>query len=337
LLFFNTSVKNPTFPFDPLLRLLNRSNLEWYTSSKASSILAILMESSHDLNDDIVRQMCVWLREQLRKSDVREMCNAVVSMQKLLGIDKFRVAFAAEDGLALLIALVKSKAKNYQIMYQLVYCFWLLSYNAKVAGQMNETQVVPTLIELLKTVATDKVIRVVVATLRNLVTVSPNHEPMLECGIMKPLDILLTRTWGDEDIEEDLKYLSETLQKSIAVLSTFDQYKKELLSGNLEWSPPHKSEKFWKENLYKFEEENYKLLLVLRELLTSSHGLIVSVACFDLGEFARFHPRGKHILTQLNIKLSLMKLMEDKDIEVKKHALTAIQKLMASNSSSNRI
>jgi len=50
------------------------------------------------------------------------------------------------------------------------------------------------------------------------------------------------------------------------------------------------------------------------------------VACFDTGEFSRCHPRGKIILQQLNIKLHLMKLMEDKDPEVKKQSLLAVQK-----------
>jgi V-type H+-transporting ATPase subunit H len=59
--------------------------------------------------------------------------------------------------------------------------------------------------------------------------------------------------------------------------------------------------------------------------------LTTSVACFDLGEFARIHPRGRSILQQLNIKIPLMQLMEDKDPEVKKQALAAVQKLMVFN------
>lgn len=31
-------------------------------------------------------------------------------------------------------------------------------------------------------------------------------------------------------------------------MTTWDRYKQELLSGVLEWSPAHKSEKFWKGN-----------------------------------------------------------------------------------------
>ena len=37
-----------------------------------------------------------------------------------------------------------------------------------------------------------------------------------------------------------------TLQASMATMSSFDVYKKELMGGKLEWSPSHKSENFWK-------------------------------------------------------------------------------------------
>lgn len=43
--------------------------------------------------------------------------------------------------------------------------------------------------------------------------------------------------------------------------SSFEMYKKEIMSGNLDWTPVHKSERFWKENAHLFEEDKYKLLL----------------------------------------------------------------------------
>ena len=40
-------------------------------------------------------------------------------------------------------------------------------------------------------------------------------------------------------------------------------YKAEVLSGNLEWSPVHKNEKFWRENIMRFEDSNFQVLGVL--------------------------------------------------------------------------
>lgn len=45
-----------------------------------------------------------------------------------------------------------------------------------------------------------------------------------------------------------------------SVLSSFDEYSSELKSGRLEWSPVHKSEKFWRENAVRLNEKNYELL-----------------------------------------------------------------------------
>ena len=43
-------------------------------------------------------------------------------------------------------------------------------------------------------------------------------------------------------------------------VSSFDEYSSELKSGRLEWSPVHKSEKFWRENAGRLNEKNYELL-----------------------------------------------------------------------------
>jgi V-type H+-transporting ATPase subunit H len=62
----------------------------------------------------------------------------------------------------------------------------------------------------------------------------------------------------------------------------------------LEWSPVHRSEKFWRENADRLNEKNYELLKILIHLLESSQDpLILSVASFDLGEYVRHYPRGK--------------------------------------------
>ena len=76
--------------------------------------------------------------------------------------------------------------------------------------------------------------------------------------------------------------------------SSYDEYVTEIRSGRLEWSPVHRSEKFWRENAYKLNEANYEILKILINLLeTSKDVLVLSVACFDLGEYVRHYSRGK--------------------------------------------
>lgn len=59
-----------------------------------------------------------------------------------------------------------------------------------------------------------------------------------------------------------LEYLSEIINFEFFqnFYSSFDEYSSELKSGRLEWSPVHKSEKFWRENAARLNEKNYELL-----------------------------------------------------------------------------
>lgn len=75
--------------------------------------------------------------------------------------------------------------------------------------------------------------------------------------------------------------------------STFEQYASEIETGKLEWSPPHKSDVFWKENAYKLEEHNYQLLRSLARLLSTSNStLVLSVGASDVGYYIKFASKG---------------------------------------------
>ena len=57
--------------------------------------------------------------------------------------------------------------------------------------------------------------------------------------------------------------------------SSYDEYVTEIRSGRLEWSPVHRSEKFWRENAYKLNEANYEILKILINLLETSKDVLV--------------------------------------------------------------
>jgi hypothetical protein len=60
-------------------------------------------------------------------------------------------------------------------------------------------------------------------------------------------------------------------------VSSWDKYKKEVLSGTLDWSPMHTSEVFWRNNVDKFEEKDFQLLRVLFKLLETNRDLRTQV------------------------------------------------------------
>merc|ERR1711907_376059 len=58
--------------------------------------------------------------------------------------------------------------------------------------------------------------------------------------------------------------------------------------------------------------------------------LMLSIACYDLGEFVRFYPQGKQISKTLGAKEAVMELLvcEGLDGSVKDHALSACSKML---------
>ncbi|MCL4419380.1 hypothetical protein M1146_04735 [Patescibacteria group bacterium] len=58
---------------------------------------------------------------------------------------------------------------------------------------------------------------------------------------------------------------------------------------------------------------------------------ILIIACWDIGEFVRFHPRGRKILDNLDVKAPIMQLLTSKDGLVESAALLTLQKLLLNN------
>jgi V-type H+-transporting ATPase subunit H len=89
-------------------------------------------------------------------------------------------------------------------------------------------------------------------------------------------------------LRENLEALEDVLERNYRILSSFEKYNKEISTNKLSWGPCH-SENFWKENVKRFEVENFKLVTKLVELLESDDVPTRAIACYDLGEFCRFH------------------------------------------------
>jgi V-type H+-transporting ATPase subunit H len=82
--------------------------------------------------------------------------------------------------------------------------------------------------------------------------------------------------------------LEDVLEKNYRILSSFEKYVKEINTNTLRWGPCH-SENFWKENVKRFEFDDFKYVNKLVELLQSEDAQTRAISCYDLGEFCRFH------------------------------------------------
>lgn len=127
---------------------------------------------------------------------------------------------------------------------------------------------------------------------------------------------MVERKFNDEDVHDDIVVIDDTLARFMTTLTSFSKYQTEIMTGRLQWSPVH-SEKFWRENADRFEDDGFLLIRRLIELLDSEDELTVEVACYDLGEFARFHPDGRKVVDKLGAKRKLMAKMAHKQSKSK--------------------
>ena len=91
----------------------------------------------------------------------------------------------------------------------------------------SQVGLVAKLVDIVRGVPKEKVVRVALATLRNLLGAGNAASDMVGCGIMKVLGSLQHRKWADEDILEDIEHLNQALQVNVLSMSSWDMYAKE--------------------------------------------------------------------------------------------------------------
>ena len=116
---------------------------------------------------------------------------------------------------------------------------------------------------------------------------------MLDHNVYKLCEIQLKSNIKDEDIVENLTKLQETLEANERILSSFEKYEKEILSGTLKPGSMH-TEKFWKEHYKKFEANQFKYIKLLVKMLDENNNTTtnIALACNDIGEFCRWNRYG---------------------------------------------
>jgi V-type H+-transporting ATPase subunit H len=335
--------------YEPFLRLLRKGN--WFVQEKSCKILALIVsvrpknqsgvasngEASSEKKpftsiDDVLIGLVKWLCEQLKKPShpTRGVPTAINCLSTLLKEPVVRSSFVQADGVKLLVPLIcpASTQQSIQLLYETCLCIWLLSYYEPAIEYLATSRTLPRLIDVVKSSTKEKVVRVVVLTLKNLLSKGTLGAQMVDLQLPQVVQSLKAQAWSDEDLLDALNSLEEGLKDNIKKLSSFDKYKQEVLLGNLDWSPMHKDPIFWRENITNFEEHDFQILRVLLTILdTSNDPRTLAVACFDISQFIQCHPAGRIIVTDLKAKERVMKLMNHESAEVTKNALLCIQRL----------
>eukprot|EP00762_Andalucia_godoyi_P008595 ANDGO_04615.mRNA.1 putative V-type proton ATPase subunit H len=278
-----------------------------------------------------------WLSVQLRKKDHREIAPAVDALAILMQRADLRAVFAASKGARLLPPLLRTQTNHLLTMYNVCISLWLLSFNKDIASELHDSHVVAMLHDTLLRVNREKILRVSLGILQNLVDIGSYAKEMISVGLFSTLKNMSKRKFGDADITELCNALYSKLDSQVTELSTFDSYLQEVMSGRMDWTPAHRSEQFWRDNIDKFEANEFTVvkelinLLSLADVENEADARTVAVVCHDLGEFVRHHARGRKIINALDAKTKVMKLMSHNNEQIRKEALLSVQKMMVQN------
>lgn len=331
-LFTKAAESDPELPYGPLLRVLETT--DDFVQLKAAQILTVLLSSeSTSLSHHHLQPFLATISAFVQNASHNKLDIAVQCLEVILPRPEVRKAVWEHPSIISGLVDVLKRNPGPQMSYQVAYCFWLLSFEQEVAEQINQKyDIIPLFVDIAQAAVKEKVIRVIVATFRNLVTKAPsaNLPAMLVSQLLPFSNNLATRKWSDEDILEDVQFLRDELKTRFESLTTWDEYTSELTSGHLSWTPVHESDMFWKENAVKLNEKDHACLKQLISLLQESPDpVVLAVAAHDLGQYVKHYERGKKVVTDFGAKTRVMELMSHKNPDVRYQALLSVQQLVS--------
>ncbi|EXJ78609.1 V-type H+-transporting ATPase 54 kDa subunit [Capronia coronata CBS 617.96] len=227
-------------------------------------------------------------------------------------------------------------AVSLQLMYHVLLVIWQLSFEGELVGEglEKDEEIVPLYTQLLRMSPKEKTTRLLVATLKNLL--STNKDTLIATATTARLPALLSNLSGrhltDPDLLEDLDALKSMLDEYTRNQTTFDEYADEVNSGHLRWSPPHRNPTFWRENARKIvEDKRGGLPKKLAEILSKNWEAdkqVLAIGCNDVGNLVKEVPEHRSTLEKLGLKARLLELMGDPDENVRWESLKAVGEWM---------
>lgn len=264
---------------------------------------------------------------------------AVQLLKELVCIAEFRESIVLNNFDWICDLLINSSSKGLQYKYNVIFSIWTCLF-IKRANLLfiKKANSVETLFSMAKDGVKEKVIRLAIASLVNLIKFTDDKVTLIKRYLINNgPEILLAlseRKWSDDELKNDLTELLEILNDGEFSLTTFDEFENEVKIGKLSWSPVHKSQEFWIDNASKFKENGWKCLKELVLLLDNKTSDISKlytnqlIVCHDLGMLIDVLPEVVKVLADWGVKTKIMTLMSSPDGKVKYQALKTTQLLV---------
>eukprot|EP01066_Platyproteum_vivax_P006716 Platyproteum_vivax@DN2443_c0_g1_i1.p1 len=217
--------------------------------------------------------------------------------------------------------------KSHPTIYKAAFCLWMVTFQKERVEDLLLKHIVKAIKNVLANGRSEKTVRLSLNIIKNLAVNDIAMEELVVSNLLSVFQLLEYEKWRDPEIYTEIQAAIQMISNKQKMFSNYSRYERELATGSLTWSFLH-SEKFWHENVMKFEHDEFKAVKRLASLLSSKDTETLAVVCHDLGEFARLHPTGKKILQKLCVKEYVMPLMSHPEREIAREALLCIQKLM---------
>mmetsp|Transcript_12013 Transcript_12013/g.28730 ORF Transcript_12013/g.28730 Transcript_12013/m.28730 type:complete len:531 (+) Transcript_12013:31-1623(+) len=367
----------------PLLQILYRQGDAFAQRNAALCISYLLRagcEEKHWNMEDDLQALISWLTSRLQSSHSTDSLSVVTPTLCVLGgCPLARVILDQQGGIGYtsrhlrLFCLPKEKQnqRKYNIptiqqVYEMCFCVWTMSFDLLSQNNKNNENesslsssssmqqsfvrggIIPALCQLLALAPREKVIRLCLATLRNLTLVEASSSSeqqhhyretylneMVACHAPQCIEQLLGRTnWSDDsECLEDLLALQKALNRHTLTLTQWKVYQAELESGQLSWGILH-TEDFFRQHIRQMEgpkgdfEPVKKLLSLLMQNMHTDDDESLAICLFDIGEFIWQYPNGRAIAKRLGIREIVLQLLDHPSTTVQTHALQCMSKLL---------
>lgn len=295
----------------------------------------ILSEHNSKISEDAFKTFTRTVLTLL-SSKLNEATIALEGLKRALRSERFRSTFVSENGLKLLIELLQQAQKNNNTdtLYHILFCIWGISFSSEGCGQLAEGDFVPILNKLLSTVQPEReeLVRMLIFIVGQLNPSIVFIERSYDYDILRQVRTLQTKHYVDPELTKEIAKVADDMAQALKHISLWDKYVREVKSGKLKNTLSHSSELFWKANVERFGENNYAILIALRDLLKSDDEETVTVACHDLGEYVSRHPLGRVKLEEIHAKEMIMDLLTSKNQNIVSQALRTTQIMLLRNS-----
>lgn len=333
--FSNSLLENEDAAYSILVKLLDKNDEQIHLLS--AKTLVVLM-SIRQASESHVASLFNFLSTKLSASPNTNLQDiAVQSFDLVLRTKPYRNIFWKHhsQNIPPLLKILNGSKNSVQLQYHALLIFWLVSFEKPACNDLvTKYEIIPVLLDIAKNAVKEKITRVTIATLNNTVQLANKHsvDSLLANSGLSLVKTLAERKWTDEELISDLDQLKDSLQEAFDSMSTFDEYQSEIESKKLKWSPPHRSELFWKDNAFKFKEVDWKMIKLLDSILSnasSSDAVSLAVACNDISRIITELPESLKVMEKLGTKIKIMELMNHSDSEVRYQSLKATQNFIS--------